>query len=483
MILHLREAVMGLFLCLLVNPVIAQEPMEFGRAEQKEVRALAERFWRARPETQFFDWDESERAAILADAREFGSLPEGKLAEVVALLWEPVSEYGPGVPKAVYRKAKKGQKKIKKVKRPSWLPKAGKGIKKYSSKGKKITLETPYGPAWFYLNNVGQERGLILGLHGGGVGAGSANEPRGVWKSKDCIGMYPQGIRLVDDTWNTVHGERFILTMMEIAKAHFEVDPDRIYSMGFSMGGSGSWFMAGRHADLLAGAAPCAGVLMASPKSQLHSKLDVTAVQHGLVPNVRNLAMYYYIGLVDRNCMPGTYLFVADMLDKLRATDEGGYSKIRFKTIPGLAHAQPPGEPAGLLDWLPKQTRETFPKTVVWESASDPFPLPTTRDKVTRRAKRTFYWLGSKELVDGQKVRAVLTGNEIELTVSNRPSGTEGLSIYLNDRMINVQEEVVVMSRGKEIYRGRPLPNLEVVLESLDERVDRSMVFDRRIDL
>ena len=66
------------------------------------------------------------------------------------------------------------------------------------------------------------------------------------------MGMYPQGIRLVHDTWNTVHGERFTLTLIEIAKAQYEVDPDRVYSMGFSMGGTGSWFLAGRHPDLLA---------------------------------------------------------------------------------------------------------------------------------------------------------------------------------------------------------------------------------------
>ncbi len=475
-------------------PVVAQQdPLALDRKGQKNVSALAERFWRARPETQFRAWDEAERAAILKAASELGVLPDGKLDEVVALLWQPVSEFGPGIPKAVFAKSKRGKKrgkkgkKQKKQKRPAWLPKVGKPLKKSKSKskskGKRVTIDTPYGEAWFFLDNVGPERGLILGLHGGGEGAGSASEPRGTWRSKDCIGMYPQGIRLVHDTWNTVHGERFLLTMIEIAKAHFEVDPDRVYSMGFSMGGSGSWFMAGRHADLLAGAAPCAGVLMASPKSQLPSKEDVLAIQHGLVPNVRNLAMYYYIGLSDRNCMPGTYLYVADMLEKLRVQDEGGYSKIRFETYEGLAHAHPPGEPGGLLDWLPKQKRETFPKTVVWETATEPFPQAGSSDKVDRLQKQSFYWLGAKELGDAQKVRATIDGNTIELDVQRRSAGVTGLIIYLNDKMIDPKQDVIVRHGGQEIYKGKPIANLAVVLESLDARVDRSMVFDRKIEL
>ena len=70
----------------------------------------------------------------------------------------------------------------------------------------------------------------------------------------------------------------YILSIIEIAKAQYDVDPDRIYSMGFSMGGTGSWFMAGRHPDLLAGAIPAHGVLMAQPKSQVPTKEEVQAI-------------------------------------------------------------------------------------------------------------------------------------------------------------------------------------------------------------
>src|SRR5690606_26427174 len=238
-------------------------------------------------------------------------------------------------------------------------------------------------------SGTGRGKGLVLGLHGGGEGAGSASEATR-WTAKGCLGLYPQGIELVHDTWNTVHGERFLLTLVEIAKVQHEIDPDRVYSMGFSMGGTGSWFLAGRHPDLLAGSAPCAGVLMAQPKSQLATKEEVEALQHGFLPNVRNLAMDYYIGLADRNCMPGTYLYAWDRLLELRAADPEGYRDLRFETFPGLAHAFPPGEPTAGIERLTKHVRDAFPTRVVWEYVSEPYPLGRPTDPVERFQKHHF---------------------------------------------------------------------------------------------
>jgi hypothetical protein len=41
----------------------------------------------------------------------------------------------------------------------------------------------------------------------------------------------------------------------------------------------------------------------------------------------------------------------------------------------------------------------------------------------------------------------------------------------------------VIEANGVEVYRGKPVPNLADVLDSVDARMDRSMVFDRHITL
>jgi hypothetical protein len=332
------------------------------------------------------------------------------------------------------------------------------------------------------VSGAGRGKGLIVGLHGGGEGVGSASEAT-KWKLKGCMGMYPQGIRLVHDTWNTVHGERFVLSLIEIAKAQHQVDPDRIFIAGFSMGGTGSWFLAGRHPDLFAGAMPYHGVFMATPRSQVPTKEAVGGIQPGTLPNVRNLAMWYTTGMVDRNCMPGTYLFAWDRLLELREEDPEGYRKIHFKAWDGVAHAFPPGEPGKGYAFMAKQMRDTFPETIVWEYLARPMPRPTSEDrgKCDRLEKRFYYWLKCDEPRDRTTIRATRKGNEIDITISGMRRDPRGLTVLLNEEMIDPEKDVVVRANGREVYRGKPKPDLWTVLETLDARLDTRMVFDRRI--
>lgn len=415
--------------------------------DPKGLEALATAWAKARPRTKFEAFDPKAHADLSARARGLGPLAEGSLDAVRDVFWKAL--------------------------RREW-----KDVGAAKGGGR---IPTPYGDAtWLEGGNGGRRNGLLLGLHGGGEGAGNASEAAGKWVLPDCLRIYPQGVKLVHDTWNTVHGERFLLTLIERAKVREEIDPDHVFSMGFSMGGTGSWFLAGRHADLLAAAAPCAGVLMAAPKSQVATKEEVTTLQHGFVPNVRNLSMYWFIGLADRNCMPGTYLYAWDRLRELRQADPGGYADLTFTTYPDLPHTMPPGEPAKVLKWIAPKRRTALPEKIVWEMAENLFPEP--EDDVDRRVGRLpkldFYWLHCARPVDRATIVASRKGNEFD--VDPGTVDPADLWIWLKPGMIDPAVEVVVRVNGKEVYRGRPVPDVETVLESLDARCDRTLTFDRR---
>jgi poly(3-hydroxybutyrate) depolymerase len=423
-----------------------------GKVDAKALEALATAWAKARPKTRFEEWDGKAREDLLAQARALGPIPEGSLDEVRDVLWRAIKKHPPAGPNAAGR------------------------------------LATPYGEArWIENGRGGGKSGLVMGLHGGGEGAGDASEAAGTWNVPGCLGMYPQGIRLVHDTWNTVHGERFVLTLLDVAKVQREVDPDRVVAAGFSMGGTGSWFLAGRHPDLLAAAAPCVGVLMASPKSQVPKKEDVQFLQYGFVPNVRNLAMTWFAGLADDHCMPGTYLCAWDLLQDLRRKDAGGYERLRFTTYEGLGHAFPPGEPGKIIAWLATQRREPFPSRLVWEYAADPFPLP--EDDVDRRVgryvKRDFYWLHTERPEDKSTVRATLdrSGATNAFTLELGGTAPEDWTVWMSPKSIDVAKDVVVVADGQEVYRGRPVPDVATVFETLDSRLDRTLTFDRRVRL
>jgi len=426
--------------------LLASSTFALDRETARRIESFGEKWWKARPKNRFHGWDPAKRKALLEEAAKI-EIPEGSWQDVRELLWKSLRRHGP----------------------------KGKGRDK-------VVLDSPYEQEmWAFVSNRrGRDKGLVVGLHGGGKGAGTADEPRGTWRMKDCVGIYPQGLVLDGDNWNTVQGERQILSLIEIAKAQYDVDPDRVYVMGFSMGGTGSWHMAGRWPDLFSGAAPCAGVIMARPKSQLADPGEVMALQYGLLPNVRNLAMYWFIGLEDKNCMPGTYLYAWERLKELREDDPGGYGKLKFESHENLAHAMPPGEPDKCMDWLSEQKRDTFPEKLVWSYATHPFPVRKEFDRTTRIQKHWFHWLHDSNPLDRMEIVAERKGNEFDVTTTGEVAG---LRVLMNPEMIDVEKEVVVRLDGDEVYRGKPEPSFRVIVESLDAKLDKRMFFDRAVPL
>ncbi|MHC5010047.1 MAG: hypothetical protein ACYTG6_03735, partial [Planctomycetota bacterium] len=146
--------------CLLALSLWPVGGPQAGAEEQLDKRAiqdLASRWFAARPPTRFERWDPEVRRSLLAEARALGEIPEGSLEAVRDLLWKAVKKYAP---------------------RP------------------REAIDTPYGEAtWIQGGRGGRKAGLMLGLHGGGEGAGSASEAAGKWVLPRTLAMYPQGIR------------------------------------------------------------------------------------------------------------------------------------------------------------------------------------------------------------------------------------------------------------------------------------------------
>jgi predicted peptidase len=55
--------------------------------------------------------------------------------------------------------------------------------------------------------------------------------------------------------------EADVLNVIDIVRAEYNVDPDRIYLMGHSMGGFGTWWLGQKYAEMWAAIAPMSGVL------------------------------------------------------------------------------------------------------------------------------------------------------------------------------------------------------------------------------
>lgn len=55
--------------------------------------------------------------------------------------------------------------------------------------------------------------------------------------------------------------EADVMNVIDLVRAEYAIDADRIYLMGHSMGGFGTWWLGQKHADLWAAIAPMSGVL------------------------------------------------------------------------------------------------------------------------------------------------------------------------------------------------------------------------------
>jgi dienelactone hydrolase len=59
--------------------------------------------------------------------------------------------------------------------------------------------------------------------------------------------------------WTTAQNEKSVIWLTKSVMKTYPIDPKRVVVTGFSMGGQGAWFIAGRHQDLFTAAIPVAG--------------------------------------------------------------------------------------------------------------------------------------------------------------------------------------------------------------------------------
>jgi len=354
-----------------------------------------------------------------------------------------------------------------------WMP----ILLKHASRGTKLRKK---GLNYFYDKKekrgkyiVGGSKGrggLVIGLHGGGKGAGDAGGAAstfaGIAGKFKCVGVFPEVLEKTERGWTTSGTEEFVLELIEAAKRTWKIDPNRVYIVGHSMGGFGSWTLGAHHADLFAGLGPYAGGPV--PYTEGGEKYGkVLGIQEGVLPNLRNVALHVYQSLDDVQVPPHANVFANKAILELKAED-GGYEHFKYVEVNGRGHGAPPGGHVKGFKWLYQFKRDPRPRHVVWQPVLG--------------YKRMFYWLWWDKPDLQQVVEAKIEKpNEIDLDLAG--SETAGFRILLDDRLVDLDQEVVVREGGEEIFRGKVKRTLTTMLMTAAEKYDREMIFTARIDL
>ena len=99
-----------------------------------------------------------------------------------------------------------------------------------------------------------------------------------------------------------------------------------------------------------------------------------------------------------------------------------------------------------------------------------------------RRITRDFYWLRFEDPAEFQRTEAEIRGQEVHVKVAKKDAPL-GLTVYLTPELLNVNQEVVVFVNDIVKYRGVPEPSVAAMIESMSARLDRVMVFTRKIEI
>lgn len=91
------------------------------------------------------------------------------------------------------------------------------------------------------------------------------------------------GIAIAPDAvggdWRSANNERSAVWLVKSAMNTYNIDANQVYVTGYSMGGEGTWHVAGRHQDLFTGAIPVAAPVTGTtqwkiPVYAIHSSQD-----------------------------------------------------------------------------------------------------------------------------------------------------------------------------------------------------------------
>ncbi|MEM8883758.1 MAG: hypothetical protein AAGD14_06815 [Planctomycetota bacterium] len=343
--------------------------------------------------------------------------------------------------------------------------------------GRKI--EKRKGQHWFYdkkkkrgkyiVGGGNGKGGLIIALHGGGEGAGDAGGAASTFApiaaKLKCVCIAPEVLVKTERGWTTDGTEEFVLELIEQAKKRWKIDPDRVYMVGHSMGGYGSWTVGARHADLFAGLAPYAGAptpitIDGGPYSEVVGLVD------GVIPNLRNVALHVYQSLDDKQVPPEPNVYANKMVLEFQQ-EYGGY-RYKYVQVDNRGHGAPPGGHVKGVKWIYESKRDPRPKHVLWQPV-----LPW---------KKMFYWLEWDAPERGVLVEArIVKPNEIEIDLGG--GDADGFRIYLDKELVDLDKEVIVREGEEVLYKGTPKRTLTSLLRCAATKYDARNLYPASIEL
>jgi predicted esterase len=261
--------------------------------------------------------------------------------------------------------------------------------------------------------------------------------------------------------WWSYEAESFPMAALDAAKSRLNIDEDRVFLTGYSMGGFGSWNIGLRQWDRFAGAAPfAAGMTPAEAISGKQPKL------RRLLDNARKLPFFVVHGEHDRLVPVAFSRWNVEHLKELECEHE-------YHEVAGAGHVL-----------RPEQFQAVLPKLLDFFAKRERAPLARDLKHVALSPRHGMAgWARIDELEAGLKVPADIAavfpepGSGKPITVECR--GVVRLTLFLPEAW-SAGEPPKVMVNGLPAVAAERDP-LETAADAWLARRDRTRVFGRSL--
>ena len=311
-------------------------------------------------------------------------------------------------------------------------------------------------PFWYKVfgDEPATGRSLFISMHGGGGAPAAVNDQqyenqKRLYQPAEGVYLVPRAASDTWDLWHQSHIDEFFDRLISDMIAIENVNPDRVYIMGYSAGGDGVYQLAPRMADRLAAASMMAG----HPNE---------ARPEGL----RNIGFTIHMGAQDsaykRNSIAAEW---KDKLAALHAADPEGY--IHEVTIhEGKGHWMNLQD-AVAVPWMAEFDRNVWPKKVYW-----------VQDDV--RHSR-FYWLQVDK--DAAKAGDEVIATIVDNTITIEKCSAKQLTLLLSDRLVDLDRPVIVVRPDGSQITHTVSRSVGTIARSLQSRNDGSGLHSAEVTL
>jgi len=297
---------------------------------------------------------------------------------------------------------------------------------------------------------------LFIAMHGGGGTTQEFNDSQ--WKRMSTYyrdhpemgGYLYIALRAPDNTWNGFYTGYAYPLMANLVKQFLlfgDVDPNKVFIMGYSHGGYGAYAMGPKMADRFAG---------------IHA--SAAALADGAVADtLRNTVFNTMVGEMDTPHGRSKRIQDFDAAIKRLRGDRNDIYPVTVRIIAGHPHSGLPDRD-GIAELYPA-VRNPVPQELTWV--------------MTDTVNTDFFWLHVPQPERGERFDVTCRANELNVTTAPNVSSA---SILLDTRLVDFSKPVKLIVNGKTASK-KLKPSLRTLCETLQRRGDPGLAFTAELPL